>query len=375
MSKAIDDMTVAELKVELRDLGEKVSGKKAELVSRLKKAKRGKSPKSSPRKSPRKVPKKKATEEDVGSVKSGMDGNKYQVIKNKGGKNQWVKCSSEKASCSPSATKASLKKDLEKMTVAQLKKKLTKDELDVLGDRAKTLRGRRSPLKKELVAAVLKKEGKVSPKKVSERRPTSPKRRKKGKERVDKKPKPSPKRKVTPDKDVVGIELSGLTIVGELEEAYDFLRISGKADLMSKIEVKKAENPPAKYRGIYRLESDASCKKNCGAQVFGVEMEAGEYPIDAVFKSKSLNAVYVGGGKPKGAFRGDLSFLQHFVVADLDAMYNFIRGVNSFDELLAKERPSTIQIFSNPPRKTPYLMNFKLPGKDGVYTGIYASRA
>ncbi len=395
MSKAIDEMTVKELKEELRKLDLKVGGNKSVLKDRLAAAREEGSStqrKTSPKKkkSPTGTPEEKATGFDVGIQEEGEDGQTYEVVVTKAGK-RWRKCSATTATCTLAATESSRELELKKLTIPKLKERLERLGVNLTELRAKVRAGRKGPArkgsppnKKEYIAAILEKEGsrkktppKRSPKKTppSSKRKIAPKRKPdKGKERVKDKPITKPKRKAD-SKSAMSIELRGWTVVGELQEAFHFLKTFDQSQLMDRLKDAQETTKEQQFAGIVRLEADAGCERNCGAQALVVQMSHEEYPIEPLYnKRKFLIGVNVG-GKPKGPIRADVSILQYLIVADLDALYRFIQDVDTMDQLLTRERPNSIQIFANPPIKAPKLMNVRLP-KDkatNMFTGLYMS--
>lgn len=135
-TKPIDEMTVRELKDELRDRDLKLNGNKSELVERLREALEGEgtvmgdemeqeasiargadffrreSPKTkrrsstekkkkstSPKKKSPSTPGTKATDFDEGTVKKGRGGDDYEVAVNKSGRKYWRKCTASTAKC------------------------------------------------------------------------------------------------------------------------------------------------------------------------------------------------------------------------------------------------------------------------------------
>lgn len=379
MSKRPEDMTVAELKDELRGLDEKVSGKKSELISRLKAAKKQKSPKSS-RKSPARTPEERAADLPIGEERTGRDGIQYEVTDTKAGK-RWRKCSASTATCSPVATSVSIDTELRKMTIPQLKARMTQEELKQLRSDVRKAR-KSSPKKDDYINFLLVKESesRPSPSRKTSKRPTSSRRltrKEKGKEKVSpvpsrRKKTPTGRKTATPSET---IDLDGWTVVGELEPAFNFMKIYNEERLRAQI-AEKDPQTKKKYKGFLRLEADKDCKTNCGAQILGVNMMKGEYPLSVDFERNYIVGLDIGEAKPSGPERGDFSFVQHLVIADVSAMYNFIRDVDTFDQLLSKTpRPGNIKVISNPPRKTPYLMACKAQGENGIWRALHIKRS
>jgi len=417
-SKPIDEMNVFELKDELRARDLKVSGKKAELVERLREALEGEGPaqKKSPKakkKSPG-TPSAKASDFDEGNVKTGRGGEDYEVAVNKSGRKYWRKCTASTAKCGPAAVAAEeieeaaeeIEEAVEEIDteewnklvgkkVADLKKLAKKRDSDYEDKYGKSL------VKYQLIMLILTgnpgpkpakgtspKRKKVSAKPVSPKKKPKPTR--KGKERGE--PEPEPEIRLPAKTTNVGeVVLDGWTAIGELDSLFSFLKeFSSYEELAREIEEGIDNTPSDQVEGsenIIRFEPDANCDLSsgtCGAQALGVFLESGSYDLFAEYtKSKYLKELYVGPYTrlEKAPTKADFGLVRNLVLADLRILKDIVDRYESaalmLDSMGREIFDSKFILLSNPERaKRTYIMNvnFATNGK-GVYQGIHIHRA
>jgi len=287
--------------------------------------------------------------------------------------------SSEESDKTP--TKVLTKDELKKFTVGKLKLMLTAEEKKEL--RKKVREGdpaRKSPPRKnEFVDAIYAKLEREAKERASTKRGSSPRRTSKGKERASTKRGSSPRRtskgkerastkrgssprrsskdKTTPE---LGVELTGWTVVGEMEAAYLFLKSFDRSRLMERLETEGKE-------GLVRLEPDPGCEINCGAEVLGIKMDAREYGVYEKMARGFVQEVKLGEMEGAKKAKVDFSFLKTLVIADLVALLTYIEDKEWGDitEADSERMPPGIVLIHNPPdTKTPRLMNVLFPGNN-----------
>jgi len=327
----VDTLKVPELKAELKKLG--VTGysrwNKAKLQAELKKALKAKARKS-PRKSPRGKSPRKRTPPRARS-----------------------RSRSRSRSRGPAYTEA----QLSKMKVTELNALMDDDSKRLAKEAAKS-RGKARPNKAEKVAAILQ----------AQRRAV------KGKERkVEKSVEDITGRDVDVEPMPTGarLDLSGWTIVGELEPAFFFLKGFDRTRLRERIEAESTDV------GLVRFEPDPTCVNNCGSEVLCVDVNGrkGGYPLEVNLRGGYLQDVSVGEltGKGKDRIRADFFFQENLLIADLDDVYRLMPASN-IEEFRGMIEAENVAVVTSKKLASPKRMVLKFRG-DRPYNGFYVENA
>jgi len=425
----INDLTVAQLKQELRDRELKVSGNKTELLKRLREAlaeegsaeagggatEKKKETTTRKKKSPG-TPSAKASEFEAGAVKKGRGGGDYEVAVNKYGKKYWRKYTASKATTpTPTATATATATAATPEAVDEIEEwnKLVRKKMQQLKEMARD----KDPdyektygklVKFQLIKFLLTGDpGPRPPKGISPKRKQVPSKEKpkpsrKGKERTDAESEPEPEPGLEPEIGRVGefkeIVLGEWTALGELDVLFSFLKeVEDEEQLFKYIQDGIDNTPKEQVKGsenIIRFEPDPYCDLSsgtCGAQALGIFLESGVYRVSAEYtKANYLKSLYVDFGSGSGSGKhselptlADFGLLKNLVLADLFVLKARVDRYDTVAELL-EGMGGKSQIFdenfvllSNPIKaKRGNIMNVKFATRaEGVYNGLFINRS
>ena len=426
----IDDLTVAQLKQELRDRDLKVSGNKPELLKRLREALAGegsagaagegatekekekeKETTTRKKKSPG-TPSTKASEFEAGTVKKGRGGGDYEVAVNKYGKKYWRKYTASKAT-TPTATATATAtpeavKEIEEWNKLVRKKMWQLKEMarDKDPDFEKTYG---KLVKFQLIQFLLTGDpGPKPPKGISPKRKQvpvkpvpskgKPKPSRKGKERADAEPEPDLEPEIRHVGEFKEVALGEWTALGELNVLFSFLKeVEDEEHLFKYIQDGIDNTPKEQVKGsenIIRFEPDPNCDLSsgtCGAQALGIFLESGVYRVSAEYtKANYLKALYVdfGSGSDSGKRSelptlADFGLVNNLVLADLFTLKARVDRYDTVAELLegmggrGQVFDENFVLLSNPIKaKRAHIMEVKFVTRaEGVYNGLYVHRS